>query len=171
MWQTSGSYFWNFCRAFLSQFFWEFEIFLNNQGPLSVFQFCGVGVWTQGLHLELFYQPHFCGGFFQVRVLWILCCPCWFWTAFLLISASWVARVTSMSHWHLPWNLSWPLVSSTFCPLSIPSDDYRRKLWSTITMWEILLSSVVLVYRWWRRRLKRVPQLRMDVGTAHLFFS
>jgi hypothetical protein len=27
-------------------------------------------------------------------------CPGWLWTAFFLISASWVARITGMSHWH-----------------------------------------------------------------------
>jgi hypothetical protein len=27
-------------------------------------------------------------------------CPGWLWTAILLISASWVARITGVSHWH-----------------------------------------------------------------------
>jgi hypothetical protein len=31
--------------------------------------------------------------------LWTVC-PRWLWTTILLISASWVARITGMSHWH-----------------------------------------------------------------------
>jgi hypothetical protein len=40
----------------------------------------------------------FWNGFFQDRVLWSIC---WGWLriAILLISASWVARITGMSHW------------------------------------------------------------------------
>jgi hypothetical protein len=58
------------------------------------------GAWTQGLHLEPLHQPFFVEGFFRDRVSWIVC-PGWLWTVILLISASWVARITGVSHWHL----------------------------------------------------------------------
>jgi hypothetical protein len=35
--------------------------------------FCNPGAWTQGLHLEPLWQSFFCVGFFQDRVLWIIC--------------------------------------------------------------------------------------------------
>jgi hypothetical protein len=41
----------------------------------------------------------FCVGYFQDRVLWTLC-PGWPQTMILLISASWVTRIISMSYWH-----------------------------------------------------------------------
>jgi hypothetical protein len=53
---------------------------------------CGTRVWTQGLYLESLRQPIFVMGFFQDRVSQIIC-PGWLWTASLLISASWVARI------------------------------------------------------------------------------
>jgi hypothetical protein len=37
-------------------------------------------------------------GFFQDRVSWTIC-PDWLWTMIFLISASWVARITGVSHW------------------------------------------------------------------------
>jgi hypothetical protein len=39
-------------------------------------------------------------GFFRDRVSWTVCSG-WFWTLILLISVSWVARITGVSHWHL----------------------------------------------------------------------
>jgi hypothetical protein len=60
----------------------------------------GTGTWTQAPHLEPFHQPYFCEGFFRDRVCWTIC-PGWLRTEILLISASWVARITGMSHWHL----------------------------------------------------------------------
>jgi hypothetical protein len=50
----------------------------------------------------------FCDGFFQDRVSWTSC-PGWLQTVILLISASWVARITGVSHQlpaeHLPYNV------------------------------------------------------------------
>jgi hypothetical protein len=63
------------------------------------FFFCSTRPWTQGLHLEPLHQPYFVMGFFRDRVSWTIC-PSWFWTMILLISASWVARITGMSHWY-----------------------------------------------------------------------
>jgi hypothetical protein len=42
----------------------------------------------------------FCTGYFQDRVSQTIC-PGWLWTKILLISASWVARITDLSHQHL----------------------------------------------------------------------
>jgi hypothetical protein len=57
--------------------------------------FCSTGVWIQGLYLELLHQPFFVIDFFQARVSQTFCPG---WLQILLISASWVARITSMSH-------------------------------------------------------------------------
>jgi hypothetical protein len=56
---------------------------------------CGIGAWTQGLHLKPLYQPFFVMVVFD-RVSWTIC---WLQTAIFLISVSWVARITGMSHW------------------------------------------------------------------------
>jgi hypothetical protein len=37
--------------------------------------------------------------FFQDRISWTVCLG-WLWTAVLLISVSWVARITGMNYWH-----------------------------------------------------------------------
>jgi hypothetical protein len=54
-------------------------------------------VWTQGLHLEPLHWPYFCEGFFEMESRRTICLG-WLWTVILLISASWVARITGMSH-------------------------------------------------------------------------
>jgi hypothetical protein len=48
-------------------------------------------------------SPIFCEGFFQGRVSQNYL-PGLLWTVILLICASWVARITGMSHWHLAHN-------------------------------------------------------------------
>jgi hypothetical protein len=53
------------------------------------------GDWTQGLHLE----PLFCDFFSQDRVSQIVCLG-WPRTTILLISTTWVARITGMNHQH-----------------------------------------------------------------------
>jgi hypothetical protein len=61
----------------------------------------GARVWTQGLMFarQAFSQPcFFVMGFFQDKVLCTIC-PGWPWTLILLIFASWVARITGVSHW------------------------------------------------------------------------
>jgi hypothetical protein len=63
--------------------------------PLVIF-FFSTRVWTQGLHLEPLHQSFFVCD----RVLQTICWGC-LWTAILLISASWVARISGMSHWYL----------------------------------------------------------------------
>jgi hypothetical protein len=66
---------------------------------LSIF-FFSTGFWTQGLHLEPLHQPFVWKGFFWDRVSWTICLG-WLQTAILLISISWIARITGMSHWCL----------------------------------------------------------------------
>jgi hypothetical protein len=68
-----------------------------------LFVFCSTGAWIQGLHLEPLHQPYFFF-FFWWRVFWDrvsqTICPGWLWTVVLLISASWVARITGVRHQH-----------------------------------------------------------------------
>jgi hypothetical protein len=61
------------------------------------FFFFSTGAWTQGLHLEPLYQSFFCvceRGFFKIGSLK----PGWLRTVILLVSTSWVARITGMRH-------------------------------------------------------------------------
>jgi hypothetical protein len=51
--------------------------------------------------LSHFSNPFFVMGFFQIGSHKLFAWG-WFRTVILLISASLVARITSMSHWHLP---------------------------------------------------------------------
>jgi hypothetical protein len=55
------------------------------------------GAQTQGLHREPLYNP-FVLGIFKIESHGTVC-PGWLRTGMLLISASWVARITGMSHW------------------------------------------------------------------------
>jgi hypothetical protein len=67
------------------------------------FYFWGsTGVWTSTcyagtLPLQPLPQPFFVLGFFQDKVLQTICLG-WLWTVILLISASWVVRITGGSH-------------------------------------------------------------------------
>jgi hypothetical protein len=54
--------------------------------------FCGTGVWTQGLHLELLHQPFSVISFCQDRVSRIICLG-WLQTTILLFFASWITRL------------------------------------------------------------------------------
>jgi hypothetical protein len=68
--------------------------------------------------------------FFQNRVSQTVCLG-WLWTVILLISASWVARITGVSHWcpvqsvfftkagwvALPWNISFSCLTSKLGPI------------------------------------------------------
>jgi hypothetical protein len=63
---------------------------------LFIYLFSYTRIWTQGLHLEPLHQPFFVMGFFQDRVSQIFCLN-WLRATVLLISASWVARITGVS--------------------------------------------------------------------------
>jgi hypothetical protein len=96
------------------------------------FSFCGIGIWTQGFALikqAPYCLSHTCtpfsSGYFGV--LWTIW-PVWPQTSILPISASQVARIIGMNHWHMAMNIflskniqvwgAWPLL-----PLSPPSDS------------------------------------------------
>jgi hypothetical protein len=38
---------------------------MKNKAIKGFFFFCGLEVWTQGLHFEPLHQPYFCDGFFS----------------------------------------------------------------------------------------------------------
>jgi hypothetical protein len=80
------------------------------------------GVWTQKQHLEPLHQPFWWSSPqpHQDRVSRSIC-PCWLQIAILLISASWVARIRSVSHW---------------CPFSL------HKIPENWTKWMQLLSDI-----------------------------
>jgi hypothetical protein len=67
---------------------------------LLPFFFWSMDVWTRGIHFEPIYQP-----FIMIFLKWGLLnyLPYWLWTTILLFSASWVARITDVSHWCLAW--------------------------------------------------------------------
>jgi hypothetical protein len=90
----------------------------------SFFFFCGRGAWTQGLHFEPLHQPLFCDGCFPDRVSQAICLG-WLWTAILLLSASWVARITGVSH-QCPKVGRWSGEQKVFGP----------RLWTVATLWE-----------------------------------
>jgi hypothetical protein len=65
---------------------------------LISFVFCGTEVWTQGLCFEPLHEIGSRGTI----------CLGWLWTSILLISTSWVARITGMSH------CAWQVMLNTF---------------------------------------------------------
>jgi hypothetical protein len=67
---------------------------------LLLFVFCGTGVWIQGLHLKPLHQPFFMVGFFFEIGSQELFPQGWLWITILLISASWVDKITGVNHWH-----------------------------------------------------------------------
>jgi hypothetical protein len=71
------------------------------------FLFCSTGVWTQGLHLEPLHQPFFVKRFFEIGSCELFIYLGWLQTAILLISASWVARITGVSHQHPAFRSFW----------------------------------------------------------------
>jgi hypothetical protein len=89
----SGVFFFCFCR-----FDW-FLSSLDSYVPLNLFFFSILGfeLWAYTLTPWAILPDLFCDGFFQDRVSRTICLD-WLWTAVLLISASWVARITGMSH-------------------------------------------------------------------------
>jgi hypothetical protein len=72
----------------------------------------GTGVWIYCLRiarlvfllLEPLHQPLYYDGFFQARILRTIFPGC-LWTMILLISATWVGRITGVSHRHPGWTL------------------------------------------------------------------
>jgi hypothetical protein len=88
---------------YIPQLFWS----LNYQikwPPLLICKyfssnfFCGTGTWTQGIHREPLCQPLFVMGFIGIGSRKLFC-QGWLPTMILFLSASWVTRIISMSHW------------------------------------------------------------------------
>jgi hypothetical protein len=82
-------------------FFFIFLFFWRNPGLNSELCTCKAGI----LLLELYLQSSpFCSGYLGDEVLQTICLG-WTWTANLLISASQVAGITGINHWHLALNM------------------------------------------------------------------
>jgi hypothetical protein len=64
---------------------------------LSFFFFLAILGFELRVYILSYSTSPFCVGFFWGRVSWTVC-PGWLRTVILLISASWVARITGMSH-------------------------------------------------------------------------
>jgi hypothetical protein len=122
--QLQPSYIYTRCPFLVSTFTWKVNFFyiclalwilnkiLKNNFYFILLSlaigsfFCGTGVWTQGFVLAkqvLYYLSHasspFCSGYFEDRIFWTIC-PGWPWISVLLLSASQIARIIGMSHWH-----------------------------------------------------------------------
>jgi hypothetical protein len=69
----------------MDHFFFFFFFFLQNWGL------------TAGPTPQATLPAHFCDCFFQDRISWTICLI-WLQTVILLISASWVTRITGISH-------------------------------------------------------------------------
>jgi hypothetical protein len=80
--------------------FWIRLFLINSQFQWLVLGFFEVlGIESRAFTLSHSTIPFFCDGYFRDRVSWTLC-PGWLQTMIHLISASWVAKITGMSHWH-----------------------------------------------------------------------
>jgi hypothetical protein len=89
----------------------------------AFFFFFSTEAWTQGLYLEPLHQPCFCEGFFETGSCRTIC-PCWLWTLVLLISASWVTRITGVSHQ--------PLAP---CIILIHAKVWALQVWKHLDVW------------------------------------
>jgi hypothetical protein len=94
---------------------------------------------SQGLHLEPLHQPYFFEGFFEIGAHWTICSG-WLWTMILLISASWVARITGLSHWHLA---GYTFLCAFYLLHSLEKDIYAP----SSKRWQELLS-INNLYKW-----------------------
>jgi hypothetical protein len=114
-----------------------------------------------GLELRVYTLSHstspiFCDGFFRDRVSWTIS-PGWLWITILLISASWVARITGVSHQHPPstslchHSHAWPIANAPLlneywvftnmrCIKAYKSGvgPYYWELWTFVGTWEPL---------------------------------
>jgi hypothetical protein len=92
---------------------------------LLLLLFCGIGAWTQGLHLELFHEPYICEGFFEIGS-----CELFSWVGFELWS-SW-----SLPPEYLGLQHELPARSTTFCWLrQLQSCVQVCLMWSISITW------------------------------------
>jgi hypothetical protein len=87
--------------------------------PSSTWQLYFFSFAVLGLDFRAYALSHFTSPFlwqvFWDRVLWTVCLG-WFLTVILLISASWVARITGLSHWLICHFLILKTTLEVFCP-------------------------------------------------------
>jgi hypothetical protein len=75
-------------------------------------------------------------------------CPSWLQTMILLITASWVARITGVSHWHLGRIYFFRCLLSCFSPHQTPENLFTIHeprvigLWLEVSLW-------IFSYQWW----------------------
>jgi hypothetical protein len=69
----------------------------------------------QALYLEQLHHSFFCVRYFRDSILRTICLG-WLQTTILLISASWVASVTGVSHWRPAWAFIFICASLFVCP-------------------------------------------------------
>jgi hypothetical protein len=112
-------------------FFYEFLFFF-------FFFFFDTGVWTQAYTLNHSTSPSFVMGFWY-RVSWTICSG-WLWTVIFLISASWVARITDVSH------LCLALFEVLVTELSLSPSHFQLHVCHIL----ILLSWIIILHiSWW----------------------
>jgi hypothetical protein len=106
---------------------------ITDVSPLLSFFFSVLGLELRGYTLSHSTSP-LCEGFFWDRVLQSIC-PVWLWIMTLVISTSWVARITGVRHWHPV--LSLLLTRTVFSFAKWSSKYYDRLLWkwNHITHW------------------------------------
>jgi hypothetical protein len=107
------------------------KLVLLPHSHLFFFLFAVLGLELRAFPLSHSTSPIFCDRVFRDSVLKTICSG-WLQTTILLISASWVARITGVSHWH-------------------PASLSRIKLWTAmVCMWCILQGFVCWEWRrWW----------------------
>jgi hypothetical protein len=110
-----------------------------------LFFFGSTQAWTQGLHIELLHQPFFLWRIFFKTGSHGTVCPGWLWTVFLLISDSWVVRITGVSHQRSdpPLSFCWLCLCPSFW--EVASQDVLLGLLSSplsFPGWSLLLLAV-----------------------------
>jgi hypothetical protein len=103
--------------------------------PNFMFSIFFVCLAVLGFELRAYTLTHsnnsFCVRYFHDRVLWTIC-PDWLWTSILLISASWVARITGVSHRAQPNPTSW---QEEWLLQNMDGQSYGRHLHWRTTSW------------------------------------
>jgi hypothetical protein len=105
--------------------------FSHSVSPFLHLFFCGAVVWTQGLHLESLHQPFFLMGFFKIGSHKLFA-QGWLQTMILLISVSWVARITGVSYQH-PAALVIFEIGSCFAQACV---DHHPSIYASLCSWD-----------------------------------
>jgi hypothetical protein len=112
--------------------------------------FCSTGAWSQSLYLEPLHIS-FCDRYFWDRVSQTICLG-WLWTSILLISASWVTRITGWA------TTAWPfleilfVLKSTSFYINMATVIIFHKCYHKILFFiSLLLTSCVLMFCFTKR--------------------